>query len=408
MAARERAPRGPLLHPPAPPRTEPGEPRRGAGARGGALPRTPVTPSDFDVRDFAGRLGSWLSSSGPEADVVLSCRLRLARNLAGFPFVSRLAPDRAVELCRELREKLVEARLGGDTCWIEMDEASLVLRLLLRERHLISRDLAPSEQARTPLPGRAVAFGRDETLSVMVVEEDHLRLQAMAAGFDLESAWQKVRDLDLFLESRLEYAYSDELGYLTGCPTNVGTGLRASVMLHLPALGMVRTELEKVFTAAQRTGLAVRGLYGEGSRAAGDFYQVSNQVTLGRTEAQLMEDLRALVPVIVDFERKVRGALLDSQRAALQDRVSRSYGMLRTARSMPTDGALSHLSNVRLGHHLGLYKDTPLDTLNQLGVQIQKGHVQALEAGAQTDDLLDTSRRDQLRAGYLRRRLAAS
>lgn len=364
--------------------------------------RTP----EIDVRSFADRLGSWLSSNGPDSDVVMSCRMRLARNVQDFPFVAKLEPDRAVELCGELRGHLLEASLGGETRWIEMNDAPLVLRLLLRERHLISRDLAPSEDARVPLPGRAVAFGRDETVSVMVVEEDHLRLQAMSAGFDLDSVWTKARDLDLFLESRVRYAYSADLGYLTGCPTNVGTGMRASVMLHLPALGLVRSELEKVFTAAQRTGLAVRGLYGEGSRAAGDFYQVSNQVTLGRTEAQLLEDLRALVPVIVDFERKVRAALLDKQRAALQDRVSRSYGMLRTARSMPTEGALAHLSNVRLGHHLGLHRDAPLDLLNHLGVQVQKGHVQALEAEA-VDALIDPHRRDQLRAGYLRRRLAS-
>ena len=367
-----------------------------------------MRPSEIDVHSFADRLGSWLSSHGPDADVVMSCRMRLARNVEGYPFVAKLEPPRAVELCAELRGHLIDACLGGETRWIEMNDAPLVLRLLLRERHLISRDLAPSDDVRTPLPGRAVAFGRDETVSVMVVEEDHLRLQAMSAGFDLDSVWTKARDLDLFLESRVNYAYSPTLGYLTGCPTNVGTGMRASVMLHLPALGLVRSELEKVFTAAQRTGLAVRGLYGEGSRAAGDFYQVSNQVTLGRTEAQLIEDLRALVPVIVDFERKVRSTLLESQRAALQDRVSRSYGMLRTARSMPTEGALAHLSNVRLGHHLGLYKDTPLDLLNHLGVQVQKGHVQALEAQAEVDDLLDAHRRDQLRAGYLRRRLASS
>lgn len=363
---------------------------------------------EIDVHAFADRLGEWHSSSGPDADVVMSCRMRLARNVEGYPFVTKLAPERAVELCGELRGHLLEASLGGEPRWVEMNEAPLVLRLLLRERHLISRDLAPSEEARTPLPGRAVAFGRDETVSVMVIEEDHLRLQALAAGFDLERVWTKARDLDLHLESRVPYAYTRELGYLTGCPTNVGTGMRASVMLHLPALGLVRSELEKVFTAAQRTGLAVRGLYGEGSRAAGDFYQVSNQVTLGRTEAQLMDDLRALVPVIVDFERKVRRSLLERQRAALADRVSRSYGMLRTARSMPTEMALAHLSNVRLGHHLGLYKDTPLDLLNHLGVQVQKGHVQALEARAEVDGLIEPSRRDQLRAGYLRRRLAGS
>jgi protein arginine kinase len=177
-------------------------------------------------------------------------------------------------------------------------------------------------------------------------------------------------------------------------------------MMHLPALGLVRTELEKVFTAAQRTGLAVRGMYGEGSRAAGDFYQISNQITLGRSESQLVDDLRALVPRIIEFERKLRAALLKEQKAALKDRVSRSIGLLRTARAMPTEGALAHLSNIRLGHHLGLSSETPIDVLNELGVQVQKGHVQALAQEAQSDELLDASERDRLRASILRKRLA--
>jgi protein arginine kinase len=241
----------------------------------------------------------------------------------------------------------------------------------------------------------------------MVNEEDHLRLQAMASGFDLGLARRRVVEIDRAMEERVEFATTSELGYLTGCPTNVGTGLRASVMMHLPALGLVRAELEKVFMAAQRTGLAVRGMYGEGSRATGDLYQISNQVTLGRSETQLCEDLAALVPRIIAFERRMREELVDQQRGALQDRVSRSWGMLRTARAMPTDGALSHLSNVRLGLHLGLVSDVRIEVLNELGVQIQRGHLQALNPDEAGDgDLLEPSERDRLRAGLLRKRLA--
>lgn len=360
----------------------------------------------LDVKRFAGRLSSWLEPGGPDSDVVVSCRVRLARNVAGYPFSSRLEKERAAELAALLREHLVAARLDGETIWVPMDESPLVLRLILRERHLISRDLAPAEEDGEVLPGRAVAFGASETLSVMVNEEDHLRVQSIAPAFQLERAYKAAQRLDRELESRVPFAFTRELGYLTGCPTNVGTGMRASVMLHLPALSMVRSELEKVFTAAQRTGLAVRGLYGEGSRAAGDFYQISNQITLGRTEGQLVDDLRALVPVIVQFERTVRDALFKEQRAALQDRVSHSVGVLRTALALPTEGALSHLSNVRLGHHLGLAKGPPLRVLNELGVQIQKGHVQALGASNGGSGLIDVSERDRLRASLLRRRLS--
>ncbi|MEM7309247.1 MAG: protein arginine kinase [Planctomycetota bacterium] len=360
--------------------------------------------SSFEPRRFAHRLGSWLGADGPDADVVVSCRTRLARNLAAFPFVSKLGPERAQELCALVRPLLLEQRIDGETIWVEMPDAAPLVRLLLRERHLVSRDMAPSDPSRQPAPGRAVAFGMDETVSVMVNEEDHLRLQSISGGFALQQAWDRVRRLDRDLEGRVDFAHSQRLGYLTGCPTNVGTGLRASVMLHLPALGLVRTELEKVFAAAQRTGLAVRGMYGEGSRAAGDFYQISNQVTLGRTEDQLISDLRALVPAIVDFERRVRDALVKERRRYLQDRVDRSLGKLGTALSMPTEVTLAHLSDLRLGSCLGLVAALPTHKLDAVAIQIQKGHVQVLSADppVPAEELLEPSTRDRLRASYLR------
>ena len=362
--------------------------------------------SPLDTHDFASQVSSWLAGASNQDDVVVSCRIRLARNLRDFPFSPRLSVDRARELAAIVQPILAEAALDGETIWVPMEDTSLVLRLVLRERHLISRDLSPVEDASRVPPGRAVAFGKSESLSVMVNEEDHLRIQSLSSGFEMDSAHEAALQLDRFLERRLPLAFSEELGYLTGCPTNVGTGLRASVMLHLPGLSLVRSELDKVFTAAQRTGLAVRGLYGEGSRAAGDFFQISNQVTLGRDEQSLIDDLRALVPIIADFERKVRKALLADQRAALTDRVTKSLGILRTARSVATDAALAHLSNVRLGHTLGLIQGTRLDLLNTLGVQIQKGHIQALSATNGGEALLDPSQRDSLRAGLLRKRLA--
>jgi protein arginine kinase len=359
-----------------------------------------------DLHRFASALGSWLVPGGPDTDVVVSCRVRLARNLAGFPFVARLDAARAGELCASVKQELCDLALDGETCFVAMSEAAPLLRLMLRERHLISRDLCPSDDGTAALPGRAVAFGTSECLAVMVNEEDHLRLQALAGGFQLELAWQRARELDRRLEERLALAHTKELGYLTACPTNVGTGLRASVMLHLPALGLVRTEIEKVFAAAQRTGLAVRGLYGEGSRAVGDFFQISNQITLGRSEEQLVGDLLALVPRIIEFERRMRSVLVEEQKAALRDRIGRSVGLLRTARSMHTEDALGHLSNVRLGVHLGLGPELSLGTLSALGVQVQKAHVQAMFQEQVQPELLETSERDRLRATLLRQKLA--
>lgn len=370
-----------------------------------SLPNHTVAYSPIDCNALARQAGSWLSSEGPESDVVVSCRVRLARNVDGVPFMSQISAERAEELCGELRVALLDARLDGETRWVPMGEAPAVLRLLLLERNLVSRDLLPRD-AQSTVPGRAVAFGESETVSVMVNEEDHVRLQAMAAGLDLDLAWQRAEILDRFLEERIKFATCEKLGYLTGCPTNVGTGLRASVMLHLPALGMVRAELEKVFAAAQRTGLAVRGMHGEGSRAAGDLYQISNQVTLGRSERNLIDDLRALVPEIVRFERRMRETLVREMRPALHDRISQSFGTLRTSRAMPTDAALAHLSNVRLGLHTGLFGGARLEVLNELGLHVQRGHIQVLTAPGDHGELLDTSERDKLRASYLRKRLA--
>jgi len=361
--------------------------------------------SPIDCTALARQTGTWLNSDGPDSDVVVSSRVRLARNVDGVPFMTRIDGERAEELSHDLRLALLDARIDGETRWVPMSDASPVLRLLLLERNLISRDLLPRD-ARSTVPGRAVAFGETETVSVMVNEEDHVRLQAMAAGLDLDLAWQRAENLDRYLEDRIKFATSPRLGYLTGCPTNVGTGLRASVMLHLPALGMVRSELEKVFAAAQRTGLAVRGMHGEGSRAAGDLYQISNQVTLGRCERDLIEDLRALVPEIVRFERRMRETLVGEMKSALVDRIAQSFGTLRTSRAMPTDMALAHLSNVRLGLHTGLFGGARMEMLNELALHVQRGHIQVLTAPGEEGELLDTSERDKLRASYLRKRLA--
>ena len=357
----------------------------------------------IEPKRFADRVGDWLTTAGPDADVVVSCRARLARNVEGYPFIERLSEERAARLSDELRVVLESEAIGGETIWVNLAEASPLVRLLLRERHLISRDLAPSDPSRAAKAGRGVAFAPDETLSVMVNEEDHLRLQGISAGFAPEAAWRRVRGLHDTLEERVGFATSSRLGYLTSCPTNVGTGLRVSVMLHLPALGLVREELEKVFCAAQRTGLAVRGMYGEGSRAAGDFYQISNQVTLGCHEESLLADLQALVPSILAFERRVRDTLMAEQKGELEDRIQRSLGMLCSARSMATEVALLHVSNVRLGAALELL-EAPLSTLNAVTVQLQRAHVHALGSSSAQEPLPEPTERDRMRAALLRRR----
>jgi protein arginine kinase len=349
---------------------------------------------------FPHLLGEWLKGQGPESDIVVSTRVRLARNLKDFPFAVKSTPQQREEVLALATGALERAHLEKSTVALKLTGMPEVCRDVLVERHLISRELANGDGP------RAVVFGRGEMLSVMINEEDHLRLQWIKSGFDIDRAWRALIKVDKALERVLPYAFSEKYGYLTACPTNVGTGLRASVMLHLPALALVRSEIEKVFAAAQRTGLAVRGLYGEGSRAVGDFYQVSNQITLGRSETQLVSDLKSLAARILEYERQLRAILFEEQKAALHDRVSRSLGLLRTARAMPTEGALAHLSNVRLGVYLGLVRDLPLERLNALTVQVQKAHIQALSQATPSLELLETSERDRLRAAWLRQRLA--
>jgi protein arginine kinase len=266
-------------------------------------------------------------------------------------------------------------------------------RQFLMERQLISRELSDGRGS------RAVAIDPSERMSVMVNEEDHLRIQVMHSGLDLEDALAQADALDDLIEEKLNYAYSDRFGYLTACPTNVGTGIRVSVMLHLSGLVLTR-QIEKVFRSLQKINLAVRGLYGEGSQALGDFYQISNQVTLGMSEQELTKKVSDVVPVLIDYERQAREFLLRESQETLHDRVSRAFGILRSAQTISTEETLHHLSSLRMGVNLGLISDVAIPTVNKLFVHTQPAHLQKI-AGIE----LDTSDRNVERATYLRKHL---
>jgi protein arginine kinase len=233
----------------------------------------------------------------------------------------------------------------------------------------------------------------------MVNEEDQLRLQAMHSGLALEDTWREIDRVDDMLEAKVSYAFHDRFGYLTACPTNVGTGMRASVMLHLPALGLTR-QLEKVFRALQKINLVVRGLYGEGSRASGDFFQISNQITLGKSESDALGEIRDTILQILDYERKARQSLLRERRQELHDRVSRALGTLQHATMMTSDETMELLSSVRLGINLGLIDDITCATINELFIHTQPAHLQKLIGSS-----LDGEERNAARARYLRSRL---
>ena len=250
----------------------------------------------MDFEKLAQHSGEWLRGIGPESDIVVSSRIRLARNLAEFPFIARATDADRAEVERILSERVEtlqsEGRLSDGLFYIDVSDLEDLDRQFLVERQLISREHAETDGA------RAVVIDGSEQFSVMINEEDHLRIQVMRSGLDLESAWESINALDDLLEEQVTYAYSDKLGYLTACPTNVGTGARVSVMLHLPALVITR-QIDKVFRSLQKINLAVRGLYGEGSQAMGDFYQISNQVTLGMSEQELTKKVSDVVPVLL-------------------------------------------------------------------------------------------------------------
>jgi protein arginine kinase len=337
--------------------------------------------------------GEWLRGSGPESDIVVSTRVRLARNLADFPFTNRASNAQKAEIEALLRDRLT--KLDGTVRLDYMPVHSLppLDRQLLVERQLISREHAGSEGQ------RGVAIEPHETHSVMINEEDHLRLQVLRSGLVLEEAYEDIDKLDDQIEQRVSYAFSEEFGYLTACPTNVGTGMRASVMLHLPALQMTK-QIEKVFRALQKINLAVRGLYGEGTRASGDFYQISNQVTLGKSEQDILREIREVIPQIINYERTARTTLLRESRSLIQDKVARAYGTLRSAAMMTSEETMDLLSSVRLGINLNLIDDLTIPVVNELFLQTQPAHLQKLQGTT-----LDGEERNVARANYLRHRL---
>jgi len=325
----------------------------------------------------------WLRGSGRSSDVVLSSRVRLARNLSGFPFPPGAeAPERA-QILEIFRRCLDSIGPLDDSAmrWIDLRRSPSLERRLLVERQIMSRqhELGRCANGRggPDSPRGLAVYEPDERISVLVNEEDHLRIQVLRSGLDLAACLREGNEIDDKIERAVDYAFHPRFGYLTACPTNVGTGLRLSVMVHLPAL-KVTGELEKVRNAANDMGLAVRGIYGEGSEAAGGLFQISNQVTLGKSDEMLLREIEGqVVPMIVGYERHARQSLMSDRRTTLEDRVHRARGVLTSARLMKTDEALDLLDDLRLGVLCGLIDDVPLSSVHALVLMVQPGHLQA-------------------------------
>ena len=348
----------------------------------------------MSINDLTSGVGEWLRGTGPMSDVVISSRIRLARNLRDYPFLSKAGTDNQKEIFRVLVDAIGGAGLDTNAFFVDMEEVDELDRQVLVERHLVSREHAEGEGS------RGVTISMSETRALMINEEDHLRMQVLRSGLELEPLWDEINDIDDKLSEQVEFAFDPRLGYLTACPTNIGTGLRVSVMLHLPALKMTG-EIEKVLRAARELRLAVRGLYGEGTEAIGDFYQVSNQVTLGHSEEEIIDRFaNQIIPQIVEYEKAARDALCTQRAAQLDDKVWRAFGILGNARAMASDETLFFLSHVRMGVSMGRLNEVDIGTVNELFLKIQPAHLQKMRGGQ-----LSGEERSIARADYLRKRL---
>ena len=339
--------------------------------------------------------GEWMSADGPHSGIAVTTRVRLARNLANRRFPTHPDQSQRREVLDEVKSAILGLPEGSRYIWRELDDEGQLDRRLLMERHLISRELADGHGP------RAVAVNSEDSIAVMVNEEDHLRMQCILSGLNLQEAYNRVNRLDDELSERLGFAFDSTYGYLTSCPTNVGTGLRVSVMMHLPALVMTR-HIEKVFRSVYEMRMAVRGFYGEGTEAFGELYQISNQITCGRSEQDIIDDMEAVIGAIIRYEEKARGELATSDRNQLEDRVWRSWGVLRNARLMSSEEAMRHLSSLRLGVVMGVFGDVDLQEVQKLFLYTQPAHLQRLEGKE-----LESGDRDVARARYIRGELGA-
>jgi protein arginine kinase len=340
----------------------------------------------------------WMDASGEHADVVLSTRIRLARNIEGYAFTGRARDGERLRVLAQVRDAAEQVPALGHSVLVRVDELPATDRLLLHERHLVSKELAGLD-AQHPVHSGAAVF-LSSAVSVMVNEEDHLRLQSLQSGFGLPAAFEAVQQLDRELGARVPYAFHPEFGFLTACPTNAGTGMRASVLIHLPGLVLTK-EMGKVLAGLQQMGLTYRGLYGEGSDVVGNFFQISNQTTLGKSEEELLQQLLHVVCKVIASEEDARRILLRDAGYIIEDKVWRAYGTLRYARSLTFEEAMNFLSGVRLAVGLKLISGLSVYTLNKLLIFSQLAHLSRAEGRALTE-----SEANLVRARFVRQTLA--
>lgn len=340
-------------------------------------------------------VSSWMSAEGPDSDIVMSSRIRLARNFDEFTFPTLFNNDEANKVITSIEELTGQNPLTelGESEFLKMDEIQPLQKRVLVEKHLISPHLAEESSH------GACLLSENEEISIMINEEDHIRIQCLFPGLQLTEALSIANQVDDWIEGNVNYAFDEKYGYLTSCPTNVGTGLRASVMMHLPGL-IITQQMNRIVPAINQLGLVVRGIYGEGSEALGNIFQISNQITLGKSEEDIVEDLKSVVKQLISQERSAREALAKTLNIELEDRVFRSLGVLENSRILETKEAAQCLSDVRLGIDMGMLKNIPKTILNELMILTQPGFLQQYAGGP-----LRANERDVRRAALIRERI---
>lgn len=335
-----------------------------------------------------------MSKNLDTSNLVLSSRIRLARNIDKTPFPSRIDEEKGKELIKDVENAFyispeIKENYVTNYLW-NLDE---ITDNSFLEKHLISPRLISNYKK------SAFILNKDQTVSIMLNEEDHIRLQCITAGLNLEDAFKNANELDDIIEDKLNYAFDENLGYLTACPTNLGTGLRASVMIHLPVLSMSK-EITQLYNAVTQIGMTIRGLYGEGSNADGNVYQISNQLSLGVTEEEIINNINAVVNQIINQENIAREHLIKNRKYELEDKIYRSLGILKSAVLMNSKECLSLLSNVRMGIEMGIINDISSQTINELFVSLQPATLQLL-----SNKNLNDKERDLERAKLIREKL---
>lgn len=340
-------------------------------------------------------MAGWYIEKGPEADVVVSSRVRLARNLSEYPFPLKMNKEQAAKVLSKVKEVIMDSSgaAAGNFIFTSMKDLTPVDRQLLVEKHMISPNFLEMQV------DSAAVISKDEKISIMINEEDHLRIQCLYPGLQLETGWNLCEKLNTLLEEKIDFAFHKQYGYLTCCPTNLGTGIRASAMLHLPALTMTGY-IGRVLEACGKLGVAVRGLYGENSEASGNMFQVSNQVTLGMTEQETITNITTITAQIMEQERTLRKELYQQNPYRFEDRVFRSLGTLSNARILSTEECLKLLSDVRLGAETGSIPELSLEQINEIMILIQPACLQKL-----VGKLLSPEERDIMRAEIVRNKL---